>query len=113
MTASSWLRPRGRRQLDETRMGAHHWRSPQSSGRRVPEDLLILAVGPSEVAFGQPVRLSSIDVPGHALGAIDVEMVMDQLAGRREAETRLLAPKLTERDSCGSPPAWRHTTRRS
>jgi hypothetical protein len=32
---------------------------------------------------------------------------------RREPETRLLAPKLTERDSCGSPPASRDTTRRS
>lgn len=113
MTASSWLRPRGRRSRDETRMGAHHRRSPQSSGRRVPEDLSILAVCPSDVAFGQPVRLSSIDVPGNALGAIAVEMVMDQLAGRREPETRLLAPKLTERDSCGSPPASRDTTRRS
>jgi DNA-binding LacI/PurR family transcriptional regulator len=79
----------------------------------VPDDLSILAVCPSDVAFGQPVRLSSIDVPGHPLGAIAVEMVMDQLAGRREPETRLLAPKLTERDSCGSPPASRDTTRRS
>jgi Periplasmic binding protein-like domain len=73
----------------------------------------ILAVCPSDVAFGQPVRLSSIDVPGHALCAIAVAMVMDQLDGRREPEARLLAPKLTERDSCGSPPASRDTTRRS
>ena len=73
----------------------------------------IVAVCPSDVAFGQPVRLSSIDVPGHALCAIAVEMVVDQLAGRREPETRLLAPKLSERDSCGSPPASRDTTRRS
>jgi DNA-binding LacI/PurR family transcriptional regulator len=58
-------------------------------------------------------RLTARDIPGHALCAIAVEMVMDQLTGRREPETRLLAPKLTERDSCGSPPASRDTTRRS
>jgi DNA-binding LacI/PurR family transcriptional regulator len=75
----------------------------QSSGRRVPDDLSIVAVCPSDVAVGHPVRPSSIDVPGHALGTIAVEMVMNQLSGQRDPETRLLAPKLTERDSCGPP----------
>jgi DNA-binding LacI/PurR family transcriptional regulator len=82
----------------------------QSSGRRVPDDLSILAVCPPDVALGQPVRLSSIDIPAHALGAIAVEMVLNQLSGRRDPETRLLAPKLTERDSCGSPPEVRGAT---
>jgi DNA-binding LacI/PurR family transcriptional regulator len=75
----------------------------QSSGRRVPGDLSIVAVCPPDVALSQPIRLSSIDIPAHALGVIAVEMVMNQLAGRRDPETRLLSPKLTERDSCGSP----------
>jgi DNA-binding LacI/PurR family transcriptional regulator len=77
----------------------------QSRGRRVPDDLSVLAVCPPDVALGQPVRLSSIDIPAHALGAIAVEMVMNQLSGRRDPETRLLTPKLTERDSCTPPPA--------
>ena len=93
--------------MGRTTGGRHVERETSTGG---PLDL---GVCPSDVAFGQPVRLSSIDVPGHALCAIAVKMVMDQLAGRREPETRLLAPKLTERDSCGSPPASRDTTRRS
>ena len=79
----------------------------------VPEDLSILAVCESDVCL-RPAGAAVVDRrPRHALGAIAVQMVLDQFAGRREPETRLLAPKLTERDSCGSPPASRDTTRRS
>ena len=76
----------------------------QARGQRVPDHLSIVAVCPPDVALGQPVPLTSIDIPAHALGAIAVELVMNQLAGQRDPETRLLAPKLTERGSCGTPP---------
>lgn len=76
----------------------------QSRKRRVPDDVSIVALCPQDVAIGQRLPLTSIDLPAHRLGTIAVEMVMNQLIGHREPETRLLAPQLTERDSCGPPP---------
>jgi DNA-binding LacI/PurR family transcriptional regulator len=77
----------------------------RAAGRRVPEDLSIVAVCPEDVALGLPVRLTSIDIPAHEVGALAVEMVMHLLNGRHGAQTRLLAPTLTERESCAAPPA--------
>jgi DNA-binding LacI/PurR family transcriptional regulator len=72
----------------------------RSSGRRVPEDVSIVAICPQDVALGLPIRMTSIDIPGHQLGALAVDRVMSLLRGERGAETRLLAPSLTERGSC-------------
>jgi DNA-binding LacI/PurR family transcriptional regulator len=74
------------------------------AGRWVPEDVSVVAVCPRELALGLPVRMTSIDVPAEALGALAVEMVVDLLRGRRGVQTRLLAPTLTERDSCADVP---------
>ena len=74
------------------------------AGRRVPEDASVVAVCPRELALGLPVRMTSIDVPAEELGALAVEMVVDLLRGRRGVQTRLLAPTLTERDSCAAVP---------
>ena len=74
------------------------------AGRRVPEDVSVVAVCPRELALGLPVRMTSIDVPAEELGALAVEMVVDLLRGRRGVQTRLLAPTLTERDSCANVP---------
>ena len=74
------------------------------AGRRVPEDVSVVAVCPRELALGLPVRMTSIDVPAEELGALAVEMVVDLLRGRRGVQTRLLAPTLTERDSCADVP---------
>jgi DNA-binding LacI/PurR family transcriptional regulator len=72
----------------------------RSTGRRLPEDVSIVAVCPEELALDLPVRMTSIDIPAQELGALAVEMVADLLRGRRGVQTRLLAPTLTERDSC-------------
>ncbi|WP_165824364.1 substrate-binding domain-containing protein [Micromonospora globispora] len=45
----------------------------------------------------------ALDIPAQDLGALAVEMVMHLLEGRHGAQTRLLAPTLTERDSCAAP----------
>jgi DNA-binding LacI/PurR family transcriptional regulator len=76
----------------------------RAAGRRVPEDTSIVAVCPEDVALGLPVRLTSVDIPAHRVGTLAVEMVMRLLGGLQGAETRLLAPTLTERDSCGPAP---------
>jgi DNA-binding LacI/PurR family transcriptional regulator len=74
------------------------------AGRWVPEDVSVVAVCPRELALGLPVRMTSIDVPAAELGGLAVEMVVDLLRGRRGVQTRLLAPTLTERDSCADVP---------
>jgi DNA-binding LacI/PurR family transcriptional regulator len=73
----------------------------RASGRTVPGDVSIVAVCPRDVAFAHPVRLTSIDIPALEVGTLAVEMAMGLLDGGRHAETRLLAPTLIERDSCG------------
>jgi DNA-binding LacI/PurR family transcriptional regulator len=81
----------------------------RAAGRRVPQDVSIVAVCPADIAVGLPVRLTSVDIPAHEVGALAVEMVMHLLNGRHGAQTRLLAPTLTERDSCASIASKRST----
>jgi DNA-binding LacI/PurR family transcriptional regulator len=73
------------------------------TGRRVPDDLSVVAVCPRDVAVGLPVRLTSVDIPADEVGAIAVQMAMNLLEGRKSPGTRLLAPVLVERDSCATP----------
>ena len=75
----------------------------RTSGRRIPEDLSVVAVCPRDVAVGLPVRLTSADIPAHDVGTLAVETAMNLLDGRRTPQTRLLAPTIVERDSCSSP----------
>ena len=73
----------------------------RSAGRRVPQDVSVVAVCPQDVALGLPTPLTSIDIPAQELGSLAVEMLIDLLEGRG-VQTRLLAPALTERASCAS-----------
>lgn len=68
----------------------------------VPDDISVVAVCPLDVAVGQPLPLTSVDIPAHAIGRVAVEMAMARVAGEQPAETRLLAPVLTERLSTAS-----------
>ena len=74
-------------------------------GRLVPADASVVAVCPTSDALSQPVRLTSIDIPASEVGTVAVEMVMNQLQHGGGPETRLLAPHLTERNSCAPPPS--------
>jgi DNA-binding LacI/PurR family transcriptional regulator len=71
-----------------------------ATGRRVPDDVSIVAVCPRDVAMAMPIHLTSIDIPAHDVGTLAVETAMRLLDGRRVEYTRLLAPSLVERDSC-------------
>ena len=75
----------------------------RSSGRRVPQDVSVVAVCPRDVATALPIRLTSVDIPAEDVGTLAVEMAMGLLDGGRHAETRLLAPAIVERDSCAAP----------
>ncbi|AEG45010.1 LacI family DNA-binding transcriptional regulator [Isoptericola variabilis] len=68
-------------------------------GRAVPDDVSLVAVCPTDVALAQSQPLTSIDIPAEVIGGVAVEMVLSRLRGEQPAETRLLAPVLTERDS--------------
>ncbi|CAN5345536.1 LacI family DNA-binding transcriptional regulator [soil metagenome] len=68
-------------------------------GRRVPDDMSLVAVCPEDVAVGQPLPLTSVDIPAHVIGHVAVEMAMARVEGEQPAETRLLLPVLTERQS--------------
>ncbi|SDG60796.1 DNA-binding transcriptional regulator, LacI/PurR family [Lentzea fradiae] len=68
-------------------------------GRRVPEDLSVIALCPDTTAAAQQVPLTSIAVPAAEVGVIAVETLMRGLAGERSHGVRLLAPHLTERGS--------------
>ncbi|MGV8977706.1 MAG: LacI family DNA-binding transcriptional regulator [Cellulomonas sp.] len=66
-------------------------------GRDVPHDISLVAVCPQDVAVGQPLPLTSVDIPAHVIGRVAVEMAMARVEGEQPAETRLLTPVLTER----------------
>ena len=59
----------------------------------------------SDIAAALPVPVSTIEVPGHRIGRIAVEMVMARLSGDDLAETRLVAPTFTDRGSVVHAPA--------
>ncbi|AGL17619.1 LacI family DNA-binding transcriptional regulator [Actinoplanes sp. N902-109] len=77
----------------------------RARGRKIPEELSVVAVCPRDVATALPVHLTSADIPAHDVGTLAVETAMNLLAGRRAPGTRLLPPTIIERDSCAAPPA--------
>jgi DNA-binding LacI/PurR family transcriptional regulator len=75
----------------------------RSSGRRLPEDLSVVAVCPRDVALGMPLPLSSVDIPAQDIGELAVETTIKLLDGRYAEPVGLLAPTLVERQSCARP----------
>ena len=71
----------------------------RGQGHRVPGDISVVAVCGAEVALAQPVRVTSISIPTREIGTLAVDMVMGQLHQGAPAETRLMAPTLTIRES--------------
>ncbi|UZN04469.1 LacI family DNA-binding transcriptional regulator [Cellulomonas sp. S1-8] len=72
-------------------------------GRHVPDDVSVVAVCPPDVAAGQPLPLTNVDIPAHTIGKVAVEMAMARVERDEPAETRLLAPVLVERASTVAP----------
>jgi DNA-binding LacI/PurR family transcriptional regulator len=77
----------------------------KARGRRVPEDLSIVAVCPRQVAASLPIRLTYADIPAHDVGALAVRTLMGLLEGRKAPGTRLLPPSIVEGGSCSEIPA--------
>lgn len=75
-------------------------------GRRVPEDVSVVAVCPRDAAPPLPVQLTTAEIPAHEIGTLAVAMAMRLLDGpsATSPEVRLLPPVIVERDSVGRPP---------
>ena len=72
-------------------------------GRHIPADVSLVAVCPVDVADGQPLALTWVDIPAFTIGRVAVEMAMARIGRERPAETRLLEPVLTTRLSTAPP----------
>jgi DNA-binding LacI/PurR family transcriptional regulator len=75
----------------------------RTAGRRIPDDVSLLAICPADVALSQSVPLTSIDIPAQLIGAAAVDMVMERLASTADVRTHLVEPRVTERESVGPP----------
>ncbi len=74
-------------------------------GREIPRDISVVAVCPEDVAVGQPQPLTAVDIPAMTFGSVAVDLAGARLDGDQPAETRLLSPVLTVRESSGPAPA--------
>jgi DNA-binding LacI/PurR family transcriptional regulator len=72
-------------------------------GRRVPQDVSVLAICPDEVAVAATPPLSNVRIPAHEVGELAVRLLLDRLAGTGVPETTLLPPILTDRRSTDRP----------
>jgi len=68
-------------------------------GRRVPQDVSVLAICPDDVAVSATPALTNVQVPAARVGRLAVTLLMARLAGAEVAGTTLLAPVLTDRGS--------------
>jgi LacI family transcriptional regulator, galactose operon repressor len=75
-------------------------------GRRVPEDMSLLAICADNVAEEQTPQLSSVAIPADEIGQQAVESLITKLAGNDVPAMTLLPPQLTARAStCPAPTA--------
>lgn len=68
-------------------------------GRRVPEDVSVVAICPDDVALSATPRLSNVEIPANAVGKLAVELLLSRLSGTDVPSTTLLPPALTDRAS--------------
>ncbi|GAA1715569.1 LacI family DNA-binding transcriptional regulator [Kribbella sp. NPDC056951] len=73
-------------------------------GRRVPEDMSVLAICADDVAEGQSPRLSSVSIPADEIGGRAVDLLIGKLDGLAPAPTTLVPAVLTARASSGPAP---------
>ncbi|MFB9889227.1 LacI family DNA-binding transcriptional regulator [Planobispora takensis] len=68
-------------------------------GRRVPQDIEVVAICPDDIAERSSPALTSVLIPAEEVGRQAVRLLMDKLEGRTVPEGTLLRPRLTVRDS--------------
>ncbi len=80
-------------------------KAAQAHGKRIPDDISVVAMlGESMAELATP-SLTTIDFPADELGAVAARMLLDRLElGRTEPEQVLITPKLVARGSTGPAP---------
>jgi DNA-binding LacI/PurR family transcriptional regulator len=73
-------------------------------GRRVPQDVSVLAICPDDVALAATPRLSNVAIPANEVGSRAVELLLSRLDGAEVPATTLIKPTLTDRASTAQPP---------
>lgn len=68
-------------------------------GRRVPQDVSVVAICPDDVAERAGPALTSVLIPAEDVGRRAVELLMAKLDGAAVPDSTLLEPRLTIRDS--------------
>ncbi|MEV4562539.1 LacI family DNA-binding transcriptional regulator [Nonomuraea sp. NPDC049421] len=68
-------------------------------GRRVPDDVAVVAICPDDVAERASPPLTSVLIPAEEVGREAVRLVMDKLEGRVVPDSTLLPPQLAVRAS--------------
>ncbi|GAA3428294.1 LacI family DNA-binding transcriptional regulator [Streptosporangium sandarakinum] len=68
-------------------------------GRRVPEDVAVVAICPDDIAERAGPALTSVLVPAEEVGREAVRLLMAKLEGAAVPDATLLAPRLTVRGS--------------
>ncbi|WP_245601915.1 LacI family DNA-binding transcriptional regulator [Hamadaea tsunoensis] len=74
----------------------------RTMGRRVPEDVSVVAICPDEVAERATPELTSVPIPAGEVGGRAVELLMSKLAGEPVPPVTLLPPSLRLRSSTAS-----------
>lgn len=74
-------------------------------GIAVPEAFSVLGIDGLEIGEYSLPRLTSIDQPRAGQGAAAAEILLEWLNTGRRPESRMLQPKVCERDSVAAPPA--------
>jgi DNA-binding LacI/PurR family transcriptional regulator len=74
----------------------------QAEGRRVPEDLSLIVIGPDELGLRTTPRLTSISLPTQDVAQGAVDLLIAKLDGADVPAATLLPPRLTVRDSTGA-----------
>lgn len=71
----------------------------RAAGRRVPEDMSVVAICPDRLADRADPPLTSVPIPAEEVGAEAVRLLMRQLDGQPVPPATLLPPQLTARAS--------------
>ncbi len=80
---------------------AHVLDALRSLGKRVPEDISLVAICPDELAERSHPTLSSVQIPADDVGRRAVHLLMAKLDNREVPPVTLLPPVLTPRTSTG------------
>lgn len=78
-------------------------------GRKVPDDISVLAICPDELAERSAPPLDSVLIPAEEVGTRAVELLMRKLARASVPDLSLLPPRLTVRASTAPAPARART----